>query len=499
MGFSKRLFWHRKDLRIIDNIALSKALDNNQLVIGLYILDPKIINSADKNESCSPAKEWFLIKSLLELKEKWKMRGSNLIILKGNPLLIIPKLAKVNKLDTVFWNINIEPYEIKRDIEVEINLKKIGVNVVKSWDQTLVVPDQIKTQSDTPYKIYTPFKNNLLKSLESKNILVYETKFEHIKNTYMQKFLKYVKSNQNIFSDEHTQANDFINNSLKKNHFQKYNLCPCLPGEDNAKIQLNKFISENYLNNYEYNKDKPFQDGTSSLSAAINLGTISIRKLWLRAEKASYFTKNLSKIKSIKSWQNELIWREFYQHSLFHFPSLSKGPLKKKWSHFPWEDNEIFLQSWENGLTGVPIVDASIRQLKEIGWMHNRCRMIVASFLVKDLIINWQLGEIFFMKHLVDGDLASNNGGWQWCASSGMDTKPLRIFNPYRQAERFDQDAKFIKKWIPELKHIPSKQLLSGSINDALRGKYPKPIINHSWQVTKFKSKYKKFISMVSN
>ena len=189
-------------------------------------------------------------------------------------------------------------------------------------------------------------------------------------------------------------------------------------------------------------------------------------------------------------WEQELAWREFYQQALFHFPELAEGPYRPQWRHFPWENDPERLAAWRDGLTGMPIIDAAMRQLTASGWMHNRCRMIVASYLVKDLICNWQLGETAFMEHLVDGDLAANNGGWQWSASSGMDPKPLRIFNPATQAAKFDPDATYIRTWLPELAHVSTKELISGEIAPLERRGYPELIVDHKHQQARFKALY---------
>jgi deoxyribodipyrimidine photo-lyase len=189
-------------------------------------------------------------------------------------------------------------------------------------------------------------------------------------------------------------------------------------------------------------------------------------------------------------WDQELAWREFYQQALFHFPELAEGPYRPQWRHFPWENDTARFEAWCAGLTGVPIIDAAMRQLNESGWMHNRCRMIVASYLVKDLIVDWRWGERHFMAQLVDGDLAANNGGWQWSASSGMDPKPLRIFNPTTQAARFDPEATYIRTWLPELAHVASHDLLSGRIGALERRGYPEPIVDHKLQQAHFKALY---------
>jgi deoxyribodipyrimidine photo-lyase len=195
---------------------------------------------------------------------------------------------------------------------------------------------------------------------------------------------------------------------------------------------------------------------------------------------------------SVNAWRQELAWREFYQHCLYFFPKLAEWPYRKEFHDFPWEDNEEHFQAWCDGRTGYPIVDAAMRQMNESGWMHNRCRMITASFLTKDLILNWQLGEKYFYQKLYDGDLASNNGGWQWSASSGMDPKPLRIFNPASQAAKFDPDAEYIRHWLPELRSLDTEELITGKISplDRQRCGYPEPIVDHNQQQREFKRLY---------
>ena len=205
---------------------------------------------------------------------------------------------------------------------------------------------------------------------------------------------------------------------------------------------------------------------------------------------ARFAARSDEALDSITVWEQELCWREFYQQALFHFPELADGPYRPQWRHFPWQNDPQRLEAWQEGLTGMPIIDAAMRQLSASGWMHNRCRMIVASFLVKDLICDWRLGESHFMAHLVDGDLAANNGGWQWSASSGMDPKPLRIFNPATQASKFDPEASYIRHWLPELRHVASRDLISGDIAPLERRGYPEPIVVHKEQQARFKALY---------
>ena len=241
---------------------------------------------------------------------------------------------------------------------------------------------------------------------------------------------------------------------------------------------------------YELGRNLPADSGTSGLGAAFRFGTISARQAWEAAQSARLLARSEEQLRSIQIWEQELAWREFYQHALFHFPELAQGPYRPHWRKFPWQNNRLWFEAWRDGMTGMPIIDAAMRQLRQSGWMHNRCRMIVASFLVKDLICDWRWGEQMFMEHLVDGDLAANNGGWQWSASSGMDPKPLRIFNPATQAAKFDADTSYIRRWLPELAHVATADLISGEIPALERRGYPEGLVNHKVQQARFKALY---------
>jgi deoxyribodipyrimidine photo-lyase len=270
--------------------------------------------------------------------------------------------------------------------------------------------------------------------------------------------------------------------------FAGADLCPCRPGDTAALAQLEAFADGQALPSYEEGRNLPGEAGTSGLSAALRFGTLSPRQAWAAAAVARFAARSDEALASITVWEQELCWREFYQQALFHFPELADGPYRPQWRHFPWENDPQRLSAWHDGLTGMPIVDAAMRQLVESGWMHNRPRMIVASYLVKDLICDWRLGERFFMEHLVDGDLAANNGGWQWSASSGMDPKPLRIFNPATQAAKFDPEATYIRTWLPELAHVATADLISGRIAALERRGYPEAIVDHKLQQARFKA-----------
>ncbi len=485
----RSIFWHRRDLRLEDNIGLFEASKNSKNLIGVYVLDPNLLNL---NRTTSAAKNWFLGESLLELQKNWKSRGSSLLILNGDPIKLIPQLAELIKAECIYWNENIEPYEINRDKKIIGHLSKEKRKVYTFLDQLIVNPSNIKTNNDEPYKVYGPFYRKWIDIINKKNLL--DNNLIQISTT-AKKFVGLDESELSSIKNSNlnyciTRESKPIYDLLSLNRFKNTNLCPCKPGESASIKQLNFFIHSGIINLYNRSRDIPSLEKTSHLSAALSLGTISCRAVWNGAQVSKKLTADDYKINSIDTWIKELAWREFYQNALINFPELEKGPYRKKWLNFPWQNRSDWLDSWENGFTGIPIIDASMRQLKDSGWMHNRCRMIVASFLVKDLLIDWRLGELFFMKSLVDGDLASNNGGWQWSASSGMDPKPMRIFNPFRQASKFDEDGNYIRKWIPELSHISTPNLLSGEIISAERNGYPKPIINHKNQTTIFKELY---------
>ncbi len=483
------IFWHRRDLRFEDNIGLSEAIKNSEKLIGVYILDPNLL---DLNRTTSEAKNWFLGESLLELQENWENSGSNLLILSGEPIKLITKLADLIKAEYIYWNQNIEPYEINRDNQIIARLKKEKRKVYTYLDQLIIDPNDIKTNNNEPYKVYGAFYRKWIEiinktKLLDNNLIKISQKPAKITGLDNEE-ISLIKSSDLKYCISKKVNN--IQELLSSNRFRNTKLCPCQPGEKESIKQLNNFIHNGVINSYNKSRDIPSLESTSNLSAALSLGTISCRTVWNGAQISKNIATNESQKDSINTWIKELAWREFYQNALINFPELEKGPYRKKWFDFPWQNRLDWLESWENGFTGIPIIDAAMRQLKISGWMHNRCRMIVASFLVKDLLIDWRLGENFFMKSLVDGDLASNNGGWQWSASSGMDPKPMRIFNPFRQAAKFDESANYIRKWIPEISHVSTANLLSGEIISSERKGYPKPIINHKNQTSIFKELY---------
>lgn len=465
------LFWHRRDLRTSDNIGLATARQHSQKVVGVFCLDPNILQRDD----IAPARVTYMIGCLEKLKQQYAEAGSQLLVIKAVPNEGIPRLATTLNAKAVFFNKDVEPYSRDRDRAVAAALREKGIEVHHFWDQLLHEPKEVATGSGQPYTVYTPFwrnwsrkaKEEPYKNLEAaEGLTEAEQKLAHkagVIELPSAKDLGYVWDND-LFVE---------------------------PGEAVAKGLLEEFC-DRAISEYQEQRNFPANPGTSHLSAPLKFGVIGIRTVWAATIAAMQNTRSDEVRDSIQSWQQELAWREFYQYVMYHFPELAEGPYRAVLKDFPWEDNEEHLQAWCEGRTGYPIVDAAMRQMNEIGWMHNRCRMIVASFLTKDLLINWKEGEKYFSQTLIDGDLSSNNGGWQWSASSGMDPKPLRIFNPASQAKKFDPDAEYIREWLPELRSLDTADLVSGNISplDRDRCGYPQPIVDHNKQQKIFKERY---------
>jgi deoxyribodipyrimidine photo-lyase len=466
------LFWHRRDLRISDNTGLAAAREKTPKVIGVFCLDPGILEQDD----VAPARVSYMIGCLQSLQQRYIEAGSQLLILQNNPVTAIPTLAEALKAKAVFWNWDVEPYAQIRDNDVIFALKEKGIQTLeKNWDQLLHSPDEIFSGSKTPYTVYTPFWKNW----SSKSKLQPVATLKNCENL--------TDAEQEIAK----KAGTINLPSAKDLGFIWDGELIIAPGEAAAQEKLESFTNS-AINEYQEQRNYPAIDGTSQLSAALKFGVIGIRKIWQATIEASENNNSEEVTNSIKTWQQEIAWREFYQHAMYHFPTLAEGAYRDVFKNFPWRNNERHFQAWCEGKTGYPIVDAAMRQLNETGWMHNRCRMIVASFLTKDLIINPQWGEKYFMQQLIDGDLSANNGGWQWSASSGMDPKPLRIFNPASQAQKFDAEGEYIRQWVRELRSVDTQYLISGNITPLERRAvgYPAPTVDHKKQQALFKQLY---------
>ena len=451
----------------------------------------------------APARLWFLAESLAELSERWRTAGSRLLILQGDPAVLLPRLADQLGAAVVAWNRDVEPAGRERDRQVARALQAGGRKVLVDWDQLLVPPDALKTGAGDPYRVYGPYWRSWSRALAA----AAASRSAGLDPQAPPSSLMDLPAEQlaALEGDQllHAAAGSGALETLRRNHgFAGVDLCPCRPGEAAAQTQLHAFCGTGEVSpagrpplwGYGEGRNTPAETGTSALSAALKFGTLSPRQAWAAAQQARAQVELLGgaaeALESIGVWEQELAWREFYQQALFHFPELADGPYRSQWKLFPWENDPQRLEAWQQGLTGMPIIDAAMRQLSASGWMHNRCRMIVASYLVKDLICDWRLGEAHFMRHLVDGDLAANNGGWQWSASSGMDPKPLRIFNPATQAAKFDTQGDYIRTWLPELSHVATADLISGDIGALERRGYPQPIVSHKLQQARFKALY---------
>ena len=466
-------FWHRRDLRISDNIGLTIARQKTAKVVGLFCLDNNILNSDD----IAPARVTYMIGCLQELQQNYQNMGSQLIIIQGKPEKDIPAFCAALKAKAVYWNRDVEPYAKERDLAIAKALEAEEIEANNFWDQLLHIPGEVTTKSsDSPYKVYTPFWRSWIekeKACPTSEIKQLEglTKAE-------------LKTATKAGAIDLPTAKDL-------GYEWEYPLV-LEPGETPAKERLEEFC-DRAIYSYDEDRNFPDVDGTSQLSAALKFGAIGIRTVWQATIELAEQCRSDEAKNGVVIWQKELAWREFYQHCMFFFPELAKGSYRDEFKDFPWENDEAKFQAWCEGKTGYPIVDAAMRQLNESGWMHNRCRMIVASFLTKDLIIDWRWGEKYFMQKLFDGDLSANNGGWQWSASSGMDPKPLRIFNPASQAAKFDPEGEYIRQWLPEISSMDTEYLVTGKIPDSERDSYdyPRQIVDHKVQQRKFKQLYK--------
>ena len=406
------IFWFRRDLRLEDNTALFQALKENQDVIPLFIFDTNILEELPRDD----ARVTFIYEQLEELNQQLNKKGSGILVKKGKPLHIWQQLLDEFDVKAVYFNKDYEPYATKRDKKVKKLLEenKIGVHAFK--DQVIFEEDEVLKPDGGNYTIYTPYKNKWLQQFQEIQLPV---------------------------SPRLNAPN------LAKTDFK-------FPGLSEIGFTQSEVKVRNYdlstLDSYAKIRDIPSVDATSYLSVHLRFGTVSIR----------YIVKEISKKHPV--FLNELIWREFFMQILFHHPRVVNENFKTKYNGIQWRNNEIEFERWSRGETGYPMVDAGMRQLNKTGYMHNRVRMISASFLCKHLLIDWRWGEAYFAKKLLDYELSSNNGNWQWAAGTGCDAAPyFRVFSPAQQQKKFDGDYKYVNHWIPEL----------NSFN------YPPPMVDH--------------------
>ena len=452
------IHWFRQDLRLSDNPALDSAAQYETL-IPIYILDE--VNSGEFKMGA--ASKWWLHQSLTKLNESL---DGKLLVYQGNPHEILNKLIEEQEVSYVTWNRCYEPWRIDRDKEIKRNFEDKNVAVESYSASLLWEPWTISKDDGTPYRVFTPFyKKGCLNSEEPR---LPAGKVD-LSNLY----------SEDLSSDSITDLNLLPTIKWYESFEEEWN-----PGEIGAEQNLNSFLDSGLLN-YKEGRNFPSQEFVSRLSPHLHFGEISPNEVWYRAKTK----EGISGIeKSLAHFHSELGWREFSYYLLYHFPDLPNKNFQEKFDIFPWQENEEFLALWQKGNTGYPIVDAGMRELWQTGYMHNRLRMIVGSFLVKNLLIDWRFGERWFWDCLVDADLASNSASWQWVAGSGADAAPyFRIFNPITQGLKFDPEGEYTKKYVPELRDLPNKYLFSpweapeNILADSgieLGKNYPKPMVD---------------------
>ncbi len=444
--FKKSLFIFRRDLRLEDNVGLIQSLQNSEEVIPCFIYDENLIRNFKDSEF-----RWnFLNESLSELDTELIKKGSKLQILEGPPEKITDRIIKKFNINAVFLNTDFTSYSRKRDEQIYQNCKKNKIEFHSTLDFLLHNPNEIKTNVGSPYTIYSFFYN------KAKQIPI----------------RKILKNNNKNYSKE-IISDDKIKKNKVKNHE--------IIGGRKEGLKILKNLDK--FKNYDKTRDFPGLNQTTMLSAHNKFGTISIREVHDQIKQV---------LGSDHTIMGEIYWREFFSYILFHFPHTQKTSFIQKFQKIPWSKSTESFKIWCEGKTGFPIVDAGMRQLNKTGFMHNRVRMIVASFLTKDLHIDWRLGEKYFGQKLIDYDPAVNSGNWQWAASTGCDSVPyFRIFNPWRQQEKFDLNCDYIKKWVPELEKTESKIIHNLWKEFPKNLEYPKPMLIHKIEAEKTKIIFK--------
>ena len=453
MIYKTAIWWVRRDMRLHDNQALHKALTESEQVIPLYIFDENL----KKLHKGAHARSTFMRHALRSLDNDLQEIGSKLVTRYGDPTEVLPTLTKECNVEAIYAQEDVVPFLRKRD-------EKVGkkVNLIVTSGLNILPLEDIKKTDNTPYTVFTPYKKAML----SKQMPTRKDLFQKPKKIVTPK----------VNSDGIEEYNDEIID-------QYYSA-----SEKAAREKLLNF-SDKVIHSYTDSRNFPEIEGTSRLSAYFKFGLLSPREAVVIAVEAAENAKTNSERLGAETWLSELIWRDFYNTILYYFPRVLDASFKPKYDKIKWRNNKHEFKAWCEGRTGYPIVDAGMRQLNNTGWMHNRLRMITASFLIKHLLIDWRWGEKYFMEKLVDFDFAANNGGWQWTAGTGTDAAPyFRIFNPITQSQKFDPDGNFIKKWIPELKHYDSKQIhmpwqvppiFQQSLDCRIGEDYPEPIVDH--------------------
>jgi deoxyribodipyrimidine photo-lyase len=449
---TRGLHWFRNDLRLADNTALNELAARADEWLPVFVLDPRLL----EGERSGPARTRFLGDCLERLGRDLASRGVPLLIRSGAPEKVFARLLQETRAELVSWNAGGTPFARERDTAVRNAVEKVGGRVLVRRDHVVFGADEIRTASGGPYSVYTPYRKRWwMRWGEEPRVAARQRRLPPPIPGFTAEP-----------PPDLPRGDEAAERKLPTG------------GEAAAKRRLASFL-DGPAARYREDRDRPDLDGTSRLSPYLRFGAISPRQCFERGIQAAADEPRLRR--GVRKWLDELIWREFYAGILQEHPRVQRESYRRDTFAVAWNDDARGFEAWCRGRTGYPIVDAGMRQLRETGWMHNRVRMIVASFLAKDLLIDWRAGERFFFEQLVDGDPASNNGGWQWAASTGTDAQPyFRIFNPVTQGRRWDPEGDYVRRWLPELRDTPAAHVHAPWLAERPPADYPGPIVDHA-------------------
>ncbi len=460
---SRALIWFQNDLRLADNPALQVALKRRQIPVPVYVHDPQ-------SGARGAASAWWLHHSLGALQQRLRASGSELYVLSGNSAAALRRAARQSGAQALYWNRSYAPGAQERERQLRRELADTGLRAESFSASLLREPAQVGKVDGSPYRVFTPFWKTLQRLGPAREVFAGAGRLP--------------APEVNLPAAQPLQSLRLLPRVGWDSEFHQH----WQPGEESAWRQLETFLDQR-LADYATARDLPAATGTSRLSPHLHFGEISAIQIWQRVQAWVEQERSPGVVAAAEAFLREIAWREFAHHLLFHFPQTADAPMDTRYVGFPWRDDYAEdLRAWQQGNTGIPIIDAGMRQLWTSGWMHNRVRMLVASILSKNLLIPWQQGAAWFLDTLVDADLANNSFGWQWSAGCGADAAPFfRIFNPVTQGKRFDADGSYVRRWVPQLRKLPGKWIhqpwlapapvLSGA-GIYLGTNYPLPIVS---------------------